>query len=207
MKERTVIRSIGCYSCIHWENGELAKTRFQLMTGLPPGMKLEQLAQNDCAKDPMLKSKVEALVKEGFSIQEAAAGLWGSKYRELQDKYGMADKIGQLVAAGQAGYCTVNAEGADGQKADFTHMTNLCGNNTGSVCRWQGKDGASIAIAGQPLAPLFDEHTDLIDHKARHRDVGSTATLAKPVEIPAGDRSKMPAPTRHTDWDPDRYKP
>ncbi len=204
--ERVVERGRGCWNCIHWENGEPAALRFTLMTGLQPGIKLEQLAQDECARDPDLKLKVLKLRKEGFKDKEIAAGLWGVKYRELQDQYGMADKVGQLVAAHQAGFCNAKAGGIGGEVADFTHMNNLCGDNNGTPCKWQGKDGSSMATDGKPLDMLFDEHTDLIDHQARHRDVGSTATVAKRQELPVG-ADKMPAPAEHNSFDPALYKP
>lgn len=203
--ERVVERRIGCYSCKHWENGEPARLRFKLMTGLEPGVKLEVMAQRDVSNDPGLKQRVLDLRREGFNDKEIAAGLWATRYRQLQETYGMADKVGALVAAGQAGYCTVKAGGLGGEQADFTHHTNLCGDNSGTPCKWLGRDGASVAIAGEGMGTLFDEHTDLIDHQAKHRDVGSTATRAKPAELPIGS-DKLPAPAEHNSFDPDLYR-
>lgn len=137
---RTFSRSRGCYSCTHFNNGELAKNHYK-------SIKLaESVNQKDIQRlgdDEIvdIQKRVKELRAKGYSDNVATRIAQKESLEMLEAGESLTPKrdtnrwrmFDVMMNSGQIGLCLVN-----GTKSDFVHHAYLCE-------RWTGRAGAEIA--------------------------------------------------------------
>lgn len=159
--DRVIERGRGCWSCVHWNNGELASNHYaskmaedQETIDNKRMIELPKMAGGD---DSVLKVAREAakLIGEGIPHDRAidlAMENTGNKNQLVADAIKHAQRqdarhnvYAQAMKAGQIGICLKGVP-----KGDFVEYRFLCD-------QWSGVEGASVATEGHELDKLPEE--------------------------------------------------
>ena len=153
-KDRTFERGRGCWNCLHWDNGENAKTNYRLRTDRTP--LLGRIGDLGDVSSPDLSRELGNLVRAGYTPQEGVEIL----IRERKMAAPRAAIFDRMADQGAIGLCRGGGVDKNDNPVDFVAFGYLCH-------KWNGRDGHSVATAGKPLDKLPDELAEIAEGRAK----------------------------------------